>query len=146
MWQESGMECYRFRPSGELLVLDEHGQCFEMTEVGAMPADFKTHYRRCTGTEYEYHSDAAGFEDDDPDLEEDDDLDDDLEEGGLERRGPPLNLPLPRLFLNWSEDSSIDRQQSEEFLARLRAFELLFRNEVEDTCNQLKHLTRQWFS
>ena len=52
MWNERGYECYRGRDSGELLHLDALGQCWDMTEIGAIPADFAQHFERCTGIAY----------------------------------------------------------------------------------------------
>jgi hypothetical protein len=87
MWREGQMYCYRYRKTGELLLLDELGQCFEETEVGAMPTDFRKHYERCTGEPYDLRGIINEFDriEDEFDLNDEDqggdDVNTDAEEG-----------------------------------------------------------------
>jgi hypothetical protein len=79
MWREGQMYCYRYRKTGELLLLDEFGQCFEETEVGAMSADFRKHYERCTGEPYDLRAIINEFDrvEDEFDLNDEDQRGDD---------------------------------------------------------------------
>jgi len=138
MWRQGQMECYRCRDSGQLLLLDHLGQCFEDTEVGTVPADFQQHYQRCTGFRY-FEQRGAGmaallaFEQ----REDEDDED-------VILRRPPNDVSLPRLLEEWAAESQIEPEKREDLLAELRVFSSMFLSELEMQCRNLLNTAQYW--
>jgi hypothetical protein len=144
MWSEAGMECYRCRETGGLLLLDEFGQCFEPTEFGALTADFKVEYQRSTGASYCQNgnggeTDRASDLDESFGDEEVDDGDDDDEPN----RGPNTES-LISLVKDWGVDSSIDPAEIETLVGEIRIFNDVFLSELEMKCASLLNTAKYW--
>ena len=132
MWHEGGLECYRYRGSGELLYLDPIGQCFEVTEVGPMLADFSHHFERCTGQPY-----PPGAKDSD---------DEEEESGPNSAVYPPNDNSLSRLINEWAADESIEGIKRDALLSQLKVFKILLLAELEDQCKKCWKTTLCWLA
>lgn len=135
MWRDEHLECYRCRQSGELLYLDPLGQCFDLTEVGPMPADFRQRFERCTGRVYNRRQ-AALVESEA------------LEEEGGEEDGPGTLLPgdnsLSRIVGEWAAESKVDSAKRDALLSELDVFRVIFFSELELQCKKLLNTTLCW--
>ncbi len=135
MWRDEHLECYRCRDSGELLYLDPLGQCFDLTEVGPMPADFRQRFERCTGRVYNRQqaalADAEDFEGEDE------------EEGGPGRLLPGENS-LSRIVGEWAAESKVGSAKRDALLSELDVFRVIFLSELELECKRLLNMTLCW--
>lgn len=139
MWREEQLECYRYRESGKFLLLDEFGQCFELTEVGAMPADFRQHYQHCTGVPYKERMVVR-----DCDLEDEYAGENEESDGDREVYGPPNGNALLILARAWSDESGTEPHKRDQLLNEIRTFNILFLGEVEQQCQNLMDLAKSW--
>jgi hypothetical protein len=145
MWNEHGYECYRGRDSGELLHLDALGQCWDVTEIGAMPADFAQHFERCTGTAYTddfteaaQHGLALEFE------EDENDEDDEDEEDYLPAVHPPNGESLSRVVQHWAMAHNVDPVKVEPLLSELMIYRNGLLAEQEEQCRTFLKTTQCW--
>lgn len=138
MWNDRGYECYRYRDSGEVLHLDSMGQCWEMTEIGPIPANFAVHFERCTGHAYTNDFTAAARR---PADGEDDEEDADDEWPSIE---PPNGESLSCILRNWALEQEIETVQLEPLLSELNLYNTLLLSEQEEQCKRLLKTTRCW--
>lgn len=136
MWNNRGYECYRCRDSGELLYLDSLGQCWEMTELGPLPADFAVHFERCTGCLYTPQLTAAR-----PSASADDEEDSDQEWPSVE---PPNGASLSRILEQWAVEQEIDPAKLAPLFSELNVYNTLLLAEQEEQCRTLLKTTRCW--
>jgi hypothetical protein len=138
MWNQQGYECYRYRDSGELLHLDSMGQCWDLTELGPIPADFGQHFERCTGHAYTSDLTTAARQTADADNEDDEDDDD------VQSVQPPNGESLSRILQQWSVEQDIDPVKLEPLFSELSVYNTLLLAEQEEQCNTLLKTTRCW--
>ena len=136
MWNNRGYECYRCRDSGELLYLDSLGQCWEMTELGPLPADFAIHFERCTGRLYTPQWTAAR-----PSASADDEEDADQEWPLVE---PPNGESLSRILEQWAVEQEINPAKLAPLFSELNEYNTLLFAEQEEQCRTLLKTTRCW--
>ncbi|MDQ2950370.1 MAG: hypothetical protein M3Y27_31265 [Acidobacteriota bacterium] len=133
MWRDEYLECYRFRASGELLYLDQLGQCLDVTEVGPMPADFQQQFERCTGGSYESQGDLLSQ----ADAEEDEDED-------SFGTPPPDGNSLSCIVTEWADECKIDPSKRDALLSELSVFRAIFISEQEMQCKKQLNTTLCW--
>ena len=136
MWNDRGYECYRHRDSGELLYLDGMGQCWEMTEIGLIPADFANQFERCTGRPYPNSLNAAAQQ-----LSSDEDVDEDCD---LPAIRPPNGNSLGRILQHWAAEQDVDPMKLDSLLNELDVHNTMLLAEQEEQCNTLLKTTRCW--
>ena len=136
MWNNRGYECYRCRDSGELLYLDSLGQCWEMTELGPLPADFAIHFERCTGRLYTPQWTAARQS-----ASADDEEDADQEWPLVE---PPNGESLSRILEQWAVEQEINPAKLAPLFSELNVYNTLLFAEQEEQCRTLLKTTRCW--
>ncbi len=139
MWNLQGYECYRYRDSGELLHLDLMGQCWDITELGAIPADFGQHFERCTGHAYTSDLTIAAKRSADADNNEDDEDYDDVPSVQ-----PPNGESLSRILQQWAVEHDIEAPKLEPLFSELSVYNTLLLAEQEEQCNTLLKTTRCW--
>ncbi len=137
MWTQQGYECYRYRDSGELIHLDPMGQCWDLTELGAIPADFAQHFERCTGRAYT--SDLAIVAKQCANADNEDDEDDDVRSVQ-----PPNGESLSRILQQWTLEQDIDPVKLEPLFSELSVYNTLLLAEQEEQCKALLKTTRCW--
>ncbi len=138
MWHQQGYECYRYRDSGELLHLDSMGQCWDITELGAIPGDFGQHFERCTGRAY-YTSDLTVAAEQSADAGNEDDEDDDVSSVQ-----PPNGESLSRILQHWAAEQDIEPMKLKPLFSELTVYNTLLLAEQEEQCNALLETTRCW--
>jgi hypothetical protein len=140
MWHQQGFECYRYRDTGELLYLDSMGQCWDMTELGPLPADFAEAFQRCTRTPYTDEVAAAARDDaEDADFDEDEEYDDDSP--AVE---PPNGCSLSQLVGEWAEKENIDPAKLQRLLCQIQVHTTMLAGELEGQCQTLLKTTQCW--
>lgn len=137
MWNHGGYECYRCRDSGELLYLDSMGQCWEMTEIGPLPANFAVHFERCTGRMYNNQLAEAAQ----PPTPGEDEEDSDQEWLSVE---PPNGESLSCILEQWAAEQEIDPAKLEPLFSELNVYNTLLLAEQEGQCRTLLKTTRCW--
>lgn len=135
MWNQQGYDCYRYRYSGELLHLDSMGQCWDLTELGAIPADFAQHFERCTGCGYTGDLTMAAKQSADAEDDSDDDV---------PSVQPPNGESLSRILQIWAVEQDVDPAKLESLLSELTVYNTLLLAEQEEQCNTLLKMTRCW--
>jgi hypothetical protein len=143
MWHEHGYECYRARDSGELLYLDALGQCWDVTELGAIPADFAQHFERCAGQAYldDYTEAGQHSINLEPDEDDEDDFD---EEEFVPQVYPPSGESVSRIVQLWALAHHVDPVKLELLFSELTAQKNGLVAELEEQCRTLLKTTRCW--
>ncbi|MBV9251742.1 MAG: hypothetical protein JO227_21185 [Acetobacteraceae bacterium] len=144
MWHEHGYECYRARDSGELLYLDALGQCWDVTEVGAIPADFAQHFERCAGQAYLDDYTEARQHLIDLEQAEDDEDDEDDDEDYLPAVHPLNGESLGRIVQHWALVHKVDSVKLERLLSELTGYTNELITELGEQCRTLLKTTRCW--
>jgi hypothetical protein len=146
MWRDAEIECYRYRRSGELLFLDQFGQCVEETEVGAMPADFQSHYQRCTGVPYSHRefAELTEFTATEGDNDQDEDDDEDADEETTNVTPPPNGLSLLNLVDEWASELQVEPLKRNKVLDEARVFNAMLITELEMKCRTLLNTALCW--
>jgi hypothetical protein len=138
MWHQQGFECYRYR---ELLYLDSTGECWDMTELGPMPADFGEAFQRCTGKPYTDELAAVRRESDEG---EDDDFDEDEAYEDVPAVEPPNGRSLSQLVEESAQEATIDPAKVQRLLRELTVYTTMLVGELEGQCQTLLKTTRCW--
>jgi hypothetical protein len=158
MWREGEIECYRFRQSGELLLLDPFGQCVERAETGFVYTDFLPHYERCAGEPYITPDDLllgdaalvpvkpSGMEldeaeDGDADEERDDDEDEEDDEDE-----PNVDSLMNKVKVWFAEHvgDSIREEEQQALFHEINISKFILINELERKCSKVLKAAQYW--